>query len=209
MKCDTSGRGGQSKGQAGLRDEAVGAMGAVSARRTRPLRPAPSSGFSGKTIHNTLNSAAPLKTVFPTTGIGNQLARVARIIAARNNLTMNRHVFFRGQGGYDNHNHLLPGQSAFYQATEEMGVSDSVATVTESEFGRTFNSNTGFGSDHAWGSHHIVLGGSVKGGVCGKLPLLLLGQDDGAGTRGLWIPSTSLDQYEPPWPPGSACQRPA
>ena len=35
---------------------------------------------------------------------------------------------------------------------------------TESEFNRTGNANANLGTDHAWGSHHIVLGGAVRGG---------------------------------------------
>src|SRR5262249_14561626 len=56
------------------------------------------------------------------------------------------------------------------------------------------------GTDHAWGSHHIVMGGSVFGGDCyGTYPNLALGGDDdsdtGSSARGRWIPSTSTAQY--------------
>ena len=48
---------------------------------------------------------------------------------------------------------------------------DSVTVVTVSEFGRTLTSN-GLGTDHAWGGHHAVLGGSVSGGkILGNYPL--------------------------------------
>jgi len=44
---------------------------------------------------------------------------------------------------------------SFYDATVEMGVANKVTTFTASDFGRTLASN-GDGSDHGWGSHHLV-----------------------------------------------------
>lgn len=54
---------------------------------------------------------------------------------------------------------LGPALAAFYNATVELGVADQVTTFTASEFGRTLTSN-GDGSDHGWGSHHLVPGGA-------------------------------------------------
>ncbi|HTC94158.1 MAG TPA: DUF1501 domain-containing protein [Terriglobales bacterium] len=153
----------------------------------------------------------PLQTVFPNTGIGGQLKQVAQIIQARGALSSNRQIFFCSMGGFDTHNHQLPdqgtllgqlsaGMMAFYNATVEMGVDPQVTSFTLSDFGRTLQPSSGAGSDHAWGSHHIVVGGAVHGTeMYGTYPTLALGgnndTDTGSSARGRWIPTTSADQY--------------
>jgi len=69
-----------------------------------------------------------------------------------------------------------------------------VTVFTASDFSRTFESNGG-GSDHAWGSHALILGDSVKGGniYCAYPTIAIGGPDDGG--EGRWVPSTSVDEY--------------
>ena len=50
---------------------------------------------------------------------------------------------------------------AFYDATVALGVASQVVTFTLSDFSRTFVPNGNLGTDHAWGSHHFVMGGAV------------------------------------------------
>lgn len=160
-----------------------------------------------------------LTTVFPNTSLGRQLLQVARLIKASTDpaagINMKRQIFFCQIGGFDTHSAQIGGQTnlltqvsaamkAFYDATVELGVANNVTTFTLSDFGRTLQpAGSGaaqVGSDHAWGNHHFIMGGSVIGGrFYGTYPTLALGgpddTDSGSNPRGRWIPTTSVEQY--------------
>jgi uncharacterized protein (DUF1501 family) len=142
--------------------------------------------------------------------------------AASGGFGMKRQIFFCQVGGFDLHSgqtdqpaggSVLNGShanllaelsqclSAFQSAMDQIGTmhTDSsfaqrVTAFTCSDFGRTFPGN-GQGSDHGWGSHHLILGGAVHGQqTYGKFPTLTVNGPDDTST-GRWIPTTACDQY--------------
>ncbi|MGN6552363.1 MAG: DUF1501 domain-containing protein [Verrucomicrobiota bacterium] len=156
-----------------------------------------------------------------TSSLMAQLQMVARMIEAgyraagnpTNGFGMKRQIFFCQVGGYDLHTGQTPGPGsttigahanlmaelsqsmyAFQRAMEQLNLSNNVTTFTSSDFGRTFPCN-GQGSDHGWGSHHLIMGGAVKGRrTYGTFPTLAVNGPDDTST-GRWIPTTACDQY--------------
>jgi len=74
-------------------------------------------------------------------------------------------------GGFDTHSNQLTQQdflfndlnqslSAFDQATVELDLSPNVTTFILSDFDRAYSANS-TGTDHAWGSHHLIRGRAV------------------------------------------------
>ena len=152
-----------------------------------------------------LQSAPVLTTPFSSGNFSQSLRQIARVIAARDTLGATRQTFFVAVGGWDHHDDVLENQAAmlpaisrglqeFRDALVELDVLNEVTTFTSSDFGRTLTSN-GKGSDHGWGGHHIVMGGSVAGGtIYGDYPLLSASSPLDVG-RGVYAPTTSVDEY--------------
>ena len=154
---------------------------------------------------------APFSSFPANNPLADQLKMVARLIAARSTLGASRQVFFVSIGGFDLHDNLLSqhptvlgrvsdAMTAFYNATAALGVADKVTAFTASDFGRTLSSN-GDGSDHGWGSHHLMVGGAVKGAAFyGTPPPVSVSntsapEDQWHVGQGRLLPSTSVDQY--------------
>lgn len=147
------------------------------------------------------------------TRLGDQLKMIAKLIAGRNALGNSRQIFFCQIGGHDTHASMLTAHSnlmaelsgallAFRNTLKDPGLNvfDEVTTFTMSDFNRTLQANGNdatAGSDHAWGGHHLIMGGSVNGGdIYGHFPPLKTGAGlDSHSSRGRFIPETSVDQY--------------
>lgn len=184
---------------------AIGAEGAIS------------SALAGAAAADSTSSPNPSFAPFSASVLdGNplaaQLKMVARLIAARGSLGNARQVFFVSMGGFDLHDNLLKGHNtlldrlslamtAFHESMVLLGVEQKVTAFTASDFGRTLTSN-GDGSDHGWGSHHLVVGGAVNGArFFGEAPPVSVGDDPGNPLdqwhvgQGRLLPRTSVDQY--------------
>ena len=174
---------------------------------------------TANTILTSTTSAVDKYFVVPGTttalnsDVSRQLLRVARMIEARGTLGQARQTFFVSQGGYDNHSGQVDGTNTtgtqatlltdlgnalagFYNAMKALGLAENVTAFTMSDFGRTFQVNAQRGTDHAWGSNHLVVGGALKARtVYGTYPSTVLGGADDVSTVGRFIPTTSQEQY--------------
>ncbi len=158
-----------------------------------------------------------IQTPLPGGSLASQLRAVAEMISLREALGLKRQTFFvTPSGSWDAHGsqlfdharlltQLSDGLSSFQNTLNELGVEDSVTTFTASEFGRSLSAN-GDGTDHAWATDYMVMGGAVDGGQIfgdqvqySDVPegehfgeQLFGPQDVGSGR---FIPEYSTDQY--------------
>jgi uncharacterized protein (DUF1501 family) len=188
------------------------------------LKPASDRLFGTPPATGAYNAATDPKLAFddPVNGtrrfnsLAQQFQMVARTLEARqaSGIGASRQVFFVSIGGFDTHDAQNTQHAILYSQINQalryfddtlggLGLRNQVTTFTASDFGRTFTSN-GDGTDHGWGSHHLVMGGAVRGGdVYGQVPVLgsknrsnnnFDSSPDQLGNGSL-LPTTSVDQF--------------
>ena len=165
------------------------------------------------------------QSIFDAHGSGNttlasEMIAILNMIAGREALGNQRQIFFVDLDGFDNHAALLSTQApilenldnclaAYNECLDMIALADAnfstdqVTLYTASDFNRTWTANSDdtsdAGTDHAWGTHTFVMGGAVRGGQLwgrGYPELAVGGADDvPSGSRGRWIPTTSVDEY--------------
>jgi uncharacterized protein (DUF1501 family) len=166
----------------------------------------PGSSLYGSGLHENTGmrlaiDSAAVRLRFPNTGIGTALREVAALASIAGSWGMSRQVFTVPVGGFDTHSAQLPAQhrlfrqlsqatAAFYRAADEMGMANNIAVYTDSEFNRSLTPNKSGGTDHGWGGHQFVVGGSVRGGdVYGEFPTA------DTMAAGVWAPTISRSRY--------------
>lgn len=187
--------------------------GAITDLTGRGMSSAYAQAVQANSIVTATTSAVDKYFVNPTTGaaltsdISRQLLRAARMIEARNTLGHAKQTFFVSQGGYDTHTNQLAAHNGlyadlgnalagFYNAMKVLGLQDNVTAFTMSDFGRVYKGNASGGSDHAWGSNHLVVGGALANGkVHGRYPDVTFGGPEDASNDGRWIPSIATEEY--------------
>lgn len=177
------------------------------------LPPASSAPFgSAANPDPVLHYVSPISGARTLNPLAQQLQVIARMISAGPRLGLSRQVFFASLSSFDSHDaqnktqadllaRLDHALAYFDNALSALGLANQVTTFTMSDFGRTFASN-GDGTDHGWGSHHLVMGGAVNGGdIYGAFPVY--GSSDGKSSftspdqiqNGALLPKISTDQY--------------
>ncbi|CAB9513781.1 Protein of unknown function (DUF1800) [Seminavis robusta] len=130
---------------------------------------------------------------------------LSKLILTQKARGSDRDVIFLNLGSWDHHRSMKVGLakelrgldqalSLFEAEMKAQGLWSDVTVAVTSEFGRTLTSNSNAGSDHGWGGHAFVFGGSVRGGkIHGEYPSdIQLGGHVNIG-RGRLIPTSSWE----------------
>jgi uncharacterized protein (DUF1501 family) len=117
--------------------------------------------------------------IYPSTALAERLRLIAQLLKA----DFGVRVFYTTQPGYDTHasqsythgsllSEFAGGVAAFFEDLAAAKLTDRVALLVFSEFGRTIKENGSAGTDHGTAEAVLVAGPGVKGGVLGTMPSL-------------------------------------
>jgi Protein of unknown function (DUF1501) len=136
-------------------------------------------------------------------------------VADRQERGVDRDFFFVSFDGFDTHSEvklslqekfveLNEALAAFVSELKLLGVRDDSVILQTSDFGRTLTENTSGGTDHGWGGHYWLAGGSVNGRrIMGEYPSTLFPDGELSYDRGRFIPTTPWDPSFMRLPAGS------
>src|SRR5262249_41444961 len=116
---------------------------------------------------------------YPSTSLAERLNLAARLLKS----DLGARVFYTTQGGFhthaaqrDTHGGLLSefagAVAAFFEDLRAARLSERVALLAFSEFGRTIRENGSGGTDHGTAGVVFLAGPGVRGGVAGDMPSL-------------------------------------
>jgi len=153
----------------------------------------------------TILDKTSLELAWPNEFDAKSFRTVAELLQTRVDRGAERDTFHIRLGGWDHHadmkenlksrlSSLSESIELFTAELKAQGLWESVTVVVGSEFGRTITGNGGQGSDHAWGGHYMMMGGSVAGGkIHGKYPDDITPIGPLNIGRGRMLPTTSWD----------------
>ncbi len=132
-----------------------------------------------KLAHRLHNNHTNILPSFPNNAFGKRLAIAAQLMLAG----VQSPVIKLSLGSFDTHNNqrgthekllknLADGIDIFARSLMAHNLWQNTLIVTYSEFGRRVIENASQGTDHGTAAAHLVMGGSVKGGIIGATPTL-------------------------------------
>lgn len=161
-----------------------------------------------------VDKTQPPQADFGSGWFADQLKFVAQVLPVMPSFGMKRQVFFLTHGGFDTHANQRGTGSGSPTQDELLAQLDAALggldhslrasrmdeqslVLVMTEFGRTLRPGSGGGSEHAWGTHWILMGPKAIGKtVHGRFPDLIPGgPDDGdVDKNGRFVPDISADQ---------------
>ncbi len=143
-----------------------------------------STSVYAQRITNVFNAGSNASASYPTSGLGQQLKTVARLLAGGSKTK----IFLLHTNGFDTHGaqvfsgsphlgthanlltNVFDSIKSFQDDLQLLGLDDKVLTTTFSEFGRRMTQNGSLGTDHGNYAPMFLFGNAITPGVIGTNP---------------------------------------